>query len=1297
MANAVDPLDTPIVDPLDSLVAPVPKGGLARQALASVVDTPSIPFNLVGGLQGLGNGTTTYLAKKLAGIIDPAGSTAHKYDTTLGGEIVQSLTQDNPAMDKARELLDWSSDVTGAGEPKTPAEQVTRAVAGALIPVPGIGPLKALNAAAKDSNVGLKALEYATPLTFNATPKTLAANAVVSGALDQGVRAASGQETFISSAKKPQPQQPLPQFDESMLPPPPLPPGADLLDAPVAPLDPLDMPMPDEAIAERHDLTKEKNDDTAYTALASVGAIGAALFAGKKAAPYIKAKLGDQLATLEARTLDDSAVIKKTILENAPNRADAEKILADIDTRGLGDDARTVAWAETGQFPNNSKVKGDPLTETLAMFKSMPEDQQKLFDDYIKANREDRIRLSAMRDDIVAEAEKNGAVGAKQYVAGLDDTQLRALAQKSGVAEKEIGLDVTGTGKAATRNELDQIIAAAESNPEMMQLAQRVWKHADDIAKFGIEQGVMGKKNYDEWLNTFGKKTGDGWINSYAPGVFEKAKDESISDKIARIFGFNTSEKAALDDVPNFGQASRDAQGGLMNPVDFGTALGHYAATVIPNVLRNKRRGEALDAFVTQGLRNAQGKPLVERLNTVSQGKDIVNVTRDGSTVSYRVSNPELQRALEFQPRVARALTGVMNRMRQWKQSTTTGILRPLFAPIAMSMDAGIGSLVRPAGTSFGYIDKFIQQATKGRIGFRGDPTALLVAIKGAWINWQKARNTEVIHSIYNELARNPALSTFDKQTKLAAANSAMNAAENQLVYQMHLHGASNSNIKFDEAAPNLRDLISTVAPYYNGEAGPLQKLWHFYKHALESVHNGARTGFFEQNIKNAEKLDRVQQLAADTRKLSGDPTRRGDGKDTLLGDLTHVFTSSVPYSNIAFQSLAQMGKVAVKHPLEVAAGAMASIAVPAGMEFANVMMMPEEYRQHYYNMPDYLRHSHFIFYLPGMPPENAIMMRVAPELAPIKAFSSMMYDNLFGGREILGKQVPGSIGILDEQNRGALVANMQAPFAQFMSYPVPPAIGAMLGMAGFKAQVGVDPSANAQIGPIAISPLNGGNRGFDKGKFDDETKEELGVSMQAEAMLEAVGGVTAQFATSFVTSLYQGYKADGLGGAFDRAVEQVEKRSSKSAPYANVLFGDAIDQSTMTSDNSLLHRKEQAVQKWVNLADSIQPATRKSRGDDLLGPVAPQYSPQAIKIAQVIQNFNPVLQNIDGELKDIAIQKTSVKGNAAIADKRDVLGKLTVLQNTLKKEKLERMHDIEFNLERVIGHKVSLEDLKPE
>ena len=695
-------------------------------------------------------------------------------------------------------------------------------------------------------------------------------------------------------------------------------------------------------------------------------------------------------------------------------------------------------------------------------------------------------------------------------------------------------------------------------------------EHSKKLADFPLQmlekRGIITKEMADKFRKQF--SMGDDL--HYIPGKEALGSPtHRLGQWLGKIFR-GTDDGKMIDELNNLQKQAMDAGQGITRPMDYVEALNQYVYSTLDFANRNQAKrnllylldktavslddimkgsktpprhavkigtqdpdtGTALPKFeenlpddVAAHFEVHSTKPsasLIEKL-----AKDAIWIKEGGKSVLYYVPDKMLREAIRLQPRLYHTLNEVGRTFKNLYHSTTVRL--PMFVPISSAYQ--------------------VSQTTLNAIA-HGVP---FNPIKDTWRGIAESFAMKFAVEMSNQIefglktnsgffAKHPQLAAgFKKRMEKVIKDSVLMNIQREA-------GGFATSMGSHETYIGARDVMKLASPGWSSNYGTAGSLWRIYNYAMDSMREGAAAGLAlrltkERAAKEGKELRRVM---ADVRDIAGDIRRVGSSA------VSETVQSWVPFSGPMIDAWNTIGIAAKKNPGRFAAAVGGAIVMPTLVESAYNNSLGEEYRDYYWNtLTQEQRINNSIWFIPGLPPERAILLPVTPEWSIARAVAIEAFDMLTGVSNI------GEAGLTGE-NGSHFLAAIQRTF----DIPVPSPIQA--GFAWKKNVLKVGPQFPIgeapgfyDIHPMAMGEQISGARGRSRyvdGVFDTEF----------DGVLKALIGGVASIYSGIAESFRQG-KRTSTTEALNFGTEQAGREVAKQAKYLNPLF--PMQRPTMNDD----------------------------------------------------------------------------------------------------------------------------------
>lgn len=848
---------------------------------------------------------------------------------------------------------------------------------------------------------------------------------------------------------------------------------------------------------------------------------------------------------------------------------------------------------------------------------------------------------------------------------------------------------------ASSDHKLQSIVRHVEAtDPEAVAYAERYWKLHKDLA--------------------------DSWVKFGIIDATERAKWGRANPHFMHTINLDTPKSPRT-------YRYREHMSGPAMAGDPFLAAAQYQDYMLSHVYKNRARQKVVEALRSGGGGPRGNSPwlgkiahpkelaqqtIVDVVTGVRRPMTKLDLKLTGDTISYydgghlvevEVPHPALLSTLKISPSHAQSTMGYI---RQISQSAMTGKIATLlgqpFALANATMGALFANVVRPAGRSFGAIDRAVQKASGGKIGFRGDPTAYPGMVGAAAKDVHAIMQRTLSEVLYNSInAGGMAAKVADAVTKRGAQGIAFRAAQrytNSVYAERHTTGgasastlgdrdfdtaggkattlggapyADQARVKSDpvnyaeqikqykdsvtpagakvalRAIGDIQEAISNMASSYlyhtnrgkqvamKAQAKSVETVFHGHMDAAVRAEDQAAR--FKQLAKTAQyvpqqqsylaraaqedaralaaraqaarlkpQMDKlfndwfneVNNLGMASRQLLGDTAMMGTGLRTMgksertLGQkVVGGVLEAVPYGNIGVQAGARLIRAAKENPYGTGAALMMTLGpiVMLRMAFANAydnalrekgeapQAVPYDLQR-----PDWHKSRFINLYIPGMPVDQPISIRVDPLLSFIFTGMDEGMQYLAGWtnenpdeplRNVVNERLSETIRARSMSNILSGALNMQ-PINQ-----LPPWLGGILAAGGAE---GTSLDKLISRGGVRMIPQQGMG-GYDDTRYTDDI-----IHRRTEAAINAVLGGPVM---SWVEAIRQGYQASlREGGSFigrtaQTAVGKAQDRQELFSP----LFEHPQKRATTDFIGERINAVESAAERIVQNAASYK------------------------------------------------------------------------------------------------------------
>ena len=757
-----------------------------------------------------------------------------------------------------------------------------------------------------------------------------------------------------------------------------------------------------------------------------------------------------------------------------------------------------------------------------------------------------------------------------------------------------------------------------------------------------------------------------------------------------RTMHLDRTDKDIFEGLTQLLRRSRDTgqyEQALLDPV---RALDHYSTAVQRFAQINQVRRDYINGMMSASVHDPNiGHVIQYKGKAGKYNPGHIVVYRHGTPEAYEVNDPAVLGALKFQPQFA---DNVFNWTRRAFQATTTGFAAPWFAPNAAIYDAMIGGALRDKGTAAGFIDKALQKSGF-KFGLPGDPTSFAVLAAGIGIGSYGKFLGMVSRRMNVALDSDAALvGLLGRENVKSLADTMGEAYSRSTAAMFDRMGMGSARFSQDAAIPELSSVVRLASPSGGGAFWPgAEKLFRSYMTALDMVQNGMRYGYLWMNKGKLDGPEDLARIARQVRELSGDFGRAGSGK------VSRHFDATIPYFNVAKQSLSRMASVAARNPIQFAVSAAVGTIAPATLLTLEFIQQSPEHLAHWLSLsPDDQAGAIMLPLGSHVAPEDTPRIRIAPELRAVWAGAWTGMDWAFGftnGQHQSNGSSRVIQAMIDNQREEMMIAGLLNP----VNLPTPPLINTGLALAGEDNRPN---TLGLEFNQFGLKP-GGGERisGLPStGRIDDDV-----IQRKWEAVLTSIGSTAVGIGVSMARAFSLGEKGTGtVEGGVEEAIDTLGiEVGRRSDPFNGVLWDKQTRYTTRDSDAILLENKMRAVKAIDDRFQKVivnAGGTGGSKSVPLIGQVPTMpHDPEIIAIMQAVSAERNIINKEFAPLRDNARrQMDSIASSQNLSPENKEKQRNIQVEKikSLQRRMLSRVLDLEDRLSQRFGRPVDLQEL---
>ena len=772
----------------------------------------------------------------------------------------------------------------------------------------------------------------------------------------------------------------------------------------------------------------------------------------------------------------------------------------------------------------------------------------------------------------------------------------------------------------------------------------------------------------------------------------EQAFKAGVLAKLARVSHVAGNTTRQVDESGNFVPTARDTQF-----VGRGTNLDDIERIPIEVMPDSKK------------FKNGSINDLLNGKN----GEDLVTVHHGGELLVYHVPDKGLKAALDLSNKLGPGL----NALSHWKNLFTRGTTGnlSLFAPISHLFSAQQTAVNTIGRSAKPFIDR------SGGALFEGVRAGTWDSLKGTgklmYANMARDRAEYLTQRIAQHIAKGriPPQALVNRQARLEQVF--MDSVINSVRTESGRTVTGIGNI----GTGTIDDIMASIgrpsADFFGrDQMGLVKNLWNSWNNAW---HEGPAYGAMLRHIGKVANEGGVITPRTIRDAVDVSKTIAGDMRRVGAGNGAQVFNAAFPFSSAMVQSWNSIAGAAKTDWGKFIMGASALIGVPTASEMVYNKVLSEAsgtfpdprgfidpatnqpkqwtYNDYYWNgFTTQQRTDNFIYFVPGKPPWEAIVIPVSPEWGLFRGTVMESMDAIFNFSDV------GSIGQVDNDkvNRSQFLFSL----ARVLDVPLPPVAAAIGSAAGLDIRLGLvnevkgDPDSPGRTTSIIRSiPLGqgervtrrGGKSKFAEGHFD----------RTLAAMMQDIFGAAGAAMVNFGEAFFSG--ADRKEGSITQGImeglESLTVSAQSQMRYTQPLLGkvlhpnanDEIAQNLFVARNTLTGRgglAEQMRNGYIGAGFAYADGT-KIEGDTVI----PSDDPINLELAASAQDIDSNLKVLDKQIATLKKHLTTIPLSQNLGsqrERRDSTDSITLEIQSLKAQQLGLLHSMEKQLSTYLSER---------
>ena len=920
---------------------------------------------------------------------------------------------------------------------------------------------------------------------------------------------------------------------------------------------------------------------------------------------------------------------------------------------------------------------------------------------------------------------------------GKEDAQLFDDAM---FAHAELAARQASGGKlwksARPEEKLNETIRLARNNTKVKKLMDDTSKTFDDLLDYQVHRGVFTPKEAKNFRDT---ATVNGRL-SHMP-LYTRNK-QSFLKRIKEYYLFGTPTVRSAGEVPSeFSSKGAVLDGNVgsqseyLNPIE---ALEQYSATTIKHANDESFKGGVLSALA--GVRHRQdakgnyiqtdfltGKPVrtgtvkdesmgevtyvgrasnlddtsrinvtvdtksgskfkdgdLQALKNGKNGDELVTVHEAGEIRVYHVPDKGVRAALNLDPKLGQ----VLNSFSHWKNLMTRGTTGnlSLFAPIShlySAQQVAINTAARD-GIAAGF--KSVAQGLSG--------TGRLLIINGS---------RDISNFLAKRISSHLAAGRVPPQMQIKLQQRLQKAILDSTIHRARTETGRTVTGIGSIAKNSVDEVFNTMGKNFENYSmtsdvfTALKGLWNSWNNAW---HEGPAYGAMLKHIgkiQNSGKKVSTQDIrdAVDISKdLAGDMNRVGGSQ------AAKIIHNSVPFSAAMVQSWASIGGAIKHNPSKFMMGASALIGIPTVTEILNTQIMSESfppwedpnnpnktwtYNDYYWNaFTSQQRADNFIYFLPGKPPWEAVIVPVSPEWGLFRGIVMEGMDAIFGLSDV------GDIGSVDQNKTNR--SQFLTPLARVFDVPIPPPIAAAFSAVNADVRLGLSVEQKGEGGATGSImrniPLGKGERVT---RRNGETRHAEGViNRQLTNVIQDLFGAAGSAYVNFIeaTGSRITRKDTSVAGAFGEGLSSIADSAKSQVRYLQPLWGKTLhaNPNDEIATNLFAARKTLGQLKTDMSNGYIGGGIAYSDGQPIAGnTMIPPDDPINLELAASAKQIDSNIGQLDSQIAKLRKDLTTIPNSTNLGNskaRRELMDAAALQIKALKAQQLSVIHEFEAEL----------------
>ena len=382
----------------------------------------------------------------------------------------------------------------------------------------------------------------------------------------------------------------------------------------------------------------------------------------------------------------------------------------------------------------------------------------------------------------------------------------------------------------------------------------------------------------------------------------------------------------------------------------------------------------------------------------------------------------------------------------------------------------------------------------------------------------------------------------------------------------------------FEANLPNFEQMWGTQA------AG---LIWRTWKNANTALHEGAAYGLVMRRLREYDEMPvgkELRNIVREAKDVAGDVTRMG------TSPFIQGFNASIPFAGAMIQSWNSIGSHMMKHWDKILPMMVGVVGFPTMTELAYNSMLSEasdklwpdpvergkswSYNDYYWNgFSDDQRTSNAIFFIPGRPPWEAVLIPISPEFGLFRSAVIEAADAFFNFSNV------GESGRADVNGK-----NYRRALERVLDIPLPPFIKMVGALSGANIRAGlvegIDQQGEEIVTTLKLQPFAAPERITGTGGIDKHVDSALKATTKAaiSAMFGSAGLAYTRMHEAFVAGSDQSIM-EGASQAFGTLGREVRRQARYLNPITTPFFGKALSANPGEEINEEIIKRRMNIQ----------------------------------------------------------------------------------------------------------------------